>query len=352
MIRRRNIARWLVHCADPLGREYPPPRVLSPAATSQLVAEADGHGILPSLLRHYPFPDTEDYAAAKADAGTRRAVAATFVMMLRHYGGRIGEACAGLPATVVKGWTFASTIYPDPALRPFTDIDILAAPEAHTRINGVLQDLGFKFADFAYVPGRQEAKWTHSENDALIVEVHGNMVHAPSLRKTMSLSYEDLREDAESPAGFMCVAALHGGLHHFERLRHVADILQAARALTSAQDEQRLAALLEKSGARLSAITGLRLAHRLFGEPRCLEIARGLGRERYTHLAGWLIGPSLVTSTMSSSRFVHSWRRQAFRELLKRGRPRPRSARHLEERELAADAGQSSGALLNTETLT
>ncbi len=352
MIRRRNIARWLVHCADPLGPKRPPPQVLSPAATSRLVAEAGGHGILPSLLRHYPFPDTENYAAAKADAGARRAVAATFVMMLRHFGGQIKEACAGLPATVVKGWTFAGALYPDPALRPFTDIDILAAPEAHTRINGVLQDLGFKFADFAYVPGRQEAKWTHGENDALIVEVHGNMVHAPSLRKTMSLTYEDLREDAESPAGLMCVAALHGGLHHFERLRHVVDVLQAARALTSAEDERRLGALLEKSGARLSAITGLRLAHRLFGEPRCLEIARGLGREQYAHLAGWLIGPSLVTSTMSGSRFVHSWRRQAFRELLKRGRPRAASASAAEEHELPANAGRSASVSLDRETCT
>ncbi len=322
MIRRHSIARWLVHCADPLGPKDPPPPVLSPSGTSQLVAEAYDHGILPSLLRHYPFPGAEDYAAAKAEAASRRAVASTFVMMLRHFGDRIREACDGQPFTVVKGWTFASAIYPDPALRPFTDVDILAAPEAHARINQVLEELGFKFADFAYVPGREEAKWVHNENDALIVEVHGNMVHAPSLRKTMSLTYEDLREDAESPAGFLCVAALHGGLHHFERLRHVVDILQAARALTSAGDERRLGVLLEKSGARLSAITGLRLAHRLFGEPRCLEIVRALGPERHAHLAGWLIGPSLATSTMSGNRYIHSWRRQGFRELLKRGRPR------------------------------
>ncbi len=86
---------------------------------------------------------------------------------------------------------------------------------------------------------------------------------------------------------------------------------------------ERLAVLLEKSGARLSAITGLRLAHRLFGEPRCLEIARGLGPEKYSYLASRLIGPSLATSTMNSgSRFIHAWRRQGFRELLKRGQPR------------------------------
>ncbi len=104
-----------------------------------------------------------------------------------------------------------------------------------------------------------------SENDALLVEVHSNLVHGASLRRTMSLTYEDLREDAESPAGLFCVAAVHGGGHHFERLRQVVDILQAARALTKAEDERRLGVLLEKSGARLSAITGLRLAHRLFG---------------------------------------------------------------------------------------
>jgi hypothetical protein len=323
MIRHRCIARWLVHCADPLGPKYPPPQVLSPSETGQLIAEADGHGILPALLRNYPFPDTEDYEAAKADAESRRAVGVSFMMMLRHFGRQIMDACNGQPATVVKGWTFATAIYPDPALRPFTDVDILAAPEAHARIDQVLQDLGFKFADSGHGRGFEEAKWVHSENDALLVEVHSNLVHGASLRKTMSLTYEDLREDAESPAGLFCVAAVHGGGHHFERLRQVVDILQAARALTKAEDERRLGVLLEKSGARLSAITGLRLAHRLFGEPRCLEIARALGREKYSYLASRLIGPSLATSTMNgSSRFAHAWRRQGFRELLKRGRPR------------------------------
>ncbi len=227
MIRHRCIARWLVHCADPLGPKYPPPQVLSPAATSQLAAEAYDHGILPGVLRHYPFPDTQDYEAAKADAESRRAVGVSFVMMLRHFGRQITAACEGLPMTVVKGWTFARLIYPDPALRTFTDVDILAAPEAHSRINRVLQELGFNFADCGHAPGFQEAKWVHGENDALLVEVHSNLVHGDSLSKTMSLTYEDLREDAETPAGLFCVAAMHGGVHHFERLRHVVDILQA-----------------------------------------------------------------------------------------------------------------------------
>jgi hypothetical protein len=323
MIRRRYIARWLVHCADPLGPRYLPPQVLPPSETSQLIAEADCHGILPALLRHYPFPDTEDYEAARADAESRRAVGVSFVMMLRHFGKQVQDACVGLPMTVVKGWTFASAIYPDPALRPFTDVDILASPEAHEHINRVLRDLGFKFADTGHAPGFEEAKWIHRENEALLIEVHSNLVHGASLRKTMSLTYDDLREDAESPAGLFCVAALHGGVHHFERLRHVVDIMQAARALTKAEDEYRLAVLLQKSGARLSAITGLRLAYHLFGEQRCLEIARALGREKHSHLASWLIGPSLATSTMnSSSRFIHAWRRQGFRELLKRGQTR------------------------------
>jgi len=54
------------------------------------------------------------------------------------------------------------------------------------------------------------------------------------------------------------------------------------------------------------------------GEPRCRELARGLGPARHTALARLLLGRSAITSTMGSTRFLHSWRRQGFRILLKR----------------------------------
>jgi hypothetical protein len=70
----------------------------------------------------------------------------------------------------------------------------------------------------------------------------------------------------------------------------------------------------------LAAIAGLDLGYRLLGEPRCRDLARALGPSRYTALARLLLGRSAITSTMGSMRFLHSWRRQVFRVLLKRSR--------------------------------
>jgi hypothetical protein len=53
--------------------------------------------------------------------------------------------------------------------------------------------------------------------------------------------------------------------------------LQAARALTTVREESRFEALTARTSTRFAAIIGLTLAHRVMGEPRCLEIANVLG---------------------------------------------------------------------------
>jgi len=55
-------------------------------------------------------------------------------------------------------------------------------------------------------------------------------------------------------------------------------------------------------------------------EPRCRDLARGLGSDPRIALSRLLLSRAVVTSTMGDSRYLHSWRRQAFRLLLKRTR--------------------------------
>ena len=136
----------------------------------------------------------------------------------------------------------------------------------------------------------------------------------------MSITYEDLAGIAETPAALLTVALVHGALARYELLRHVVDICQAARAVDTAEEECRFEALVRQTGARFAAIAGLNLGYRLFGEPRCRALACGLGSVRYTALARLLLGRAAIKSTMSKTRFLHSWRRQSFRVLLKRGR--------------------------------
>ena len=205
-------------------------------------------------------------------------------------------------------------------MRPFTDIDLLIAPQAKPRVEEALGAHGFKFADDTHDPSRREDKWLHKTNRTLLVEVHANMVHAPSLQGALTLSFEDLASVGPgTPAAHLMIAAMHAALHQFESLRQVVDILQAARGLATPADEQNLESLVERTGGRLAAVAGLDLAWRIFREPRCREIARGLGTVRHAPLARVLIDRNVVLSMTTQRRVYYTWRRQGFRELLKRG---------------------------------
>ena len=197
---------------------------------------------------------------------------------------------------------------------------MLVAPKAMPRLAAVLTERGFALAEDGAVDARNEWKWVHRDNDALMIEVHTDVVHAPSLRARLSLTYDDLAEDPEAPAACLMIAIVHGAFSHgFERLQHVVDVCQAARALATVADERRFQRLVERVGAGYAATVSLDLAGRLFGEPRCREIALALGSERRGRLARRLIDHAVVTSTQTPRRILHSWRRQWFRELLKRG---------------------------------
>ena len=110
---------------------------------------------------------------------------------------------------------------------------------------------------------------------------------------------------------------VNGALERYEALRHVVDICQAARRVDTAEEEYRFKDLVRQTGARFPAVAGLDLGYRLLGEPRCCELARGLGPARHTVPARLLLGRSAITSTMGSRRFLHSWQRQGFRVLMK-----------------------------------
>lgn len=288
-----------------------------------LVAEAEMHGVLPALVRNFPgFCEAAEYDAVREDALARRRMTFGQVVILRRYADDLIAATRGLPVTVVKGATFARTIYPDAALRSFTDVDLLVAPSAVSQVYAHLESRGFELVAFDEQAERLEAKWALIADPCIMVEVHTNMVHHPGLRRSMSLTFDDLADDLEGSSGHLTIAVLHGALHQYERLQQLVDIVQAARGITTVDDERKFERMVTRAGGRLAAIMGLELAHRLFDKPRCLEIARGLGPERYLRRSRMLISPRVACTTKSAERPLHSWRRSAFRALLKRNRGR------------------------------
>jgi hypothetical protein len=317
-----SVGAWLLHCADPRGSRLDAPRrMLAPGAARELVTQAEAHGVLPAVLRNFtPLSADPALGGVAAEAQARYRGARAFVLLLRSEHEGLAAAAAGLPMAVIKGPVFARMLYPRPELRTFTDIDVLVAPAAAPRLATLLTARGFALADEAGAAVRREWKWVNRENPSLMIEVHTDVVHAPSLRAGLSLTYDDLAEDAETPAGCLLIAIVHGAFSHgFERLQHVVDVCQAARALATAEDERRFETLVERTSARYAAAVSLDLAGRAFAEPRCQQIAQALGPQRRVRMARWLIDRSVLTSTKTRRRVIHSWRRQAFRELLKRG---------------------------------
>jgi hypothetical protein len=246
--------------------------------------------------------------------------------MLEHFGQALIRAINAekLRGIIVKGPAFARELYPERVMRRFTDIDILADPESIPRIGQILGEQRFRLAEQSGGAEPQEWKWVHRDHDDVTIEVQSNLIHADRLRAALSLKYSDIVREGDAaqagtPASLMVVAAVHGGGHHFERLLHVVDICQAARHLQTLADEQQLDLLIERTNSRLATVVGLNLAGRFFADRRCRDLAKALGPVRFGAIASGLINRSAVTTAMGSSRALNSWRRSAFRELLKRG---------------------------------
>ena len=315
---RGAVASWLLHCEDPLGSNLSPPHPqLSPRRLRKLLLKADAHKVLPSVLRHYPFSAGDPKAEqVRQEADARRVERAALSTMLGHHASVILKAAGDLPVALVKGPTFAA-LYPS-GLRPFGDIDLLVSPTALPQLAAILTELGFIRLEESR-PHPLEDAWLHRDNRVLMVEVHTNLAHEHRMRAAFSLTYDDLDGIFGRPAALLSVAVMHGAMHYFAWLRHVVDICQAARAVVAPEEESLFEALADRTGTRMAAMVGLRLAYRLFGEGRCLEIARSLGSPRDHRFARALIEGSVLTAPMAGRIVYNGWRRFVFRELLRYG---------------------------------
>ena len=230
-----------------------PPRVpLSPQQVRKLMRKADAHRVLPATLRHFPISIVDPrFEQAHREANSRRVEALALSTMLRYHGGVILAAAESLPVTLVKGPVFADRLYP-PGLRPFGDIDLLAAPTALPQLASILRAQGFRRIEAGVDPARLEDKWVHSDNEVLSIEVHTNLVHSARMREAFSLTYYDIEGNVDTPGTLLAIATMHGAMHYFAWLRHVVDICQAARAVTTSIEKSRFESLADRYRHQIS----------------------------------------------------------------------------------------------------
>lgn len=335
---RANAEQWLLTMADPAGPLRPPPASpLSGRRIEAFWAAADRHGVLPAVLANLRALIGEqgagrvcrDGAALEqmAAAAEERLIArAGLSLLLRHRLKGLMDALAarGLPAVVLKGVQFADRLYPDPALRPFTDVDLLAPPAFVTQVEATLEEMGYRpepAPQRKHSAGYGERTWCLPNAPTGAVEVHWNLVNSPPLRRSVSVDFDELQLEQSdgalrlTPASLLAVAAVHGATgHRFDRLQVLCDVCQAARGAAGALDEAWLAEFGRLTGAAQVMATALYLAGRALGEPRCEELrARLFGRLTGAG-ARLLLSPAVV---LRSRRPLARLRRQLYREMLK-----------------------------------
>src|SRR5262249_30403289 len=226
-----------------------------PEAASVLVSQAELHGVIAAVLHNFSLFGNERFAAVKAEALARHRSFLLYARVLRHHAETIMATVAGVPVVIVKGPVFARTLYPNANFRAYTDIDLLAAPEALPALASALRAADFVLGESPGAASRGEWKWLHRDNREIMIEVHTNLIHSPSLRPLLSLTYQDIAAGPESPAALLAIAVIHAGTgHRYDRLRQVVDICQAARNLRTAADEKLFECILARSGGRLAAV--------------------------------------------------------------------------------------------------
>lgn len=285
---------------------------LSPSQVSQLMELAARHSVLPIVVDRLGKPGPGQLLSN-----------AVFTMLLRL---RLEEIVRtlekrGLPFVVLKGAEFADRLYPDPALRGFTDIDLMVSRELMPEIGDELRSLGYEPyfpTGLNHTAPYGEEVWISSGPQKFAVEVHWNLVNSPTVQPGVSVVLEDLQRDGDgrlSDTALLLIAAVHGAVsHQFDRLGLLVDVRQAAIAAAETADESYLTETAARTGARLSLVTALSLAYWLWGDAECARFLSLFPRRLIDRAALRLITPKLILQPATRGSDL---RRRLFRELLK-----------------------------------
>lgn len=358
----RNINSWLVVLADPAGPAESagpagrlPRRPLTADQLPSLWRLADRHGVLASVaanfrklaersrpgwparlgggLSDHDLPDHMHDGLDAALAPARRLLLAHAAksLLIRSQAVELATAlaAAGVPATILKGVDFADRLYPVPAWRNFSDVDVLVPRRAIDDADNVLAALGYsrRQVGMKYESGYGQIRFARDQAAAGPVELHWNLINSPALRRSISVGFDDL--DLLDPAGddwplprpspgsLLLIAAVHASACHcLSKLQLLCDVCQAARGPAGEIDTDALAATARRTGSRFALATALDLAGRLFAAAACRRLARRLALPRARL---WRI---LITKgvALRAHATIDSFRRQLFRQMLKRSK--------------------------------
>jgi hypothetical protein len=340
-------AAWLMAVAHPAAAHASRRALPDLSEVGPVLHAATLHGVLPAVLAALRGAGDlgavagRSGSAAEVDAANKAIAAARaqqvhqtgLELMLRHHGERVVKAlgAAGIAAAILKGPVFARRLYREPAMRTFTDIDIIMPRPTRGAVIAIMRDLGFAMREHEYRAGKDysEDSWQLASEPRVSIELHVDLVHNPKLRRRASVTLGDVADagggDTEDATAILLVAAAHGAVsHQFDRLQHLVDVALAAEGAGGAIDGGRLSQVARNCGVLGAVHAGLTLAGAAFGSQACRALAEKLSPSTFERLASGLVTPRAVVTARSSRRSSSSWRRKALRQVIRLGgRPSP-----------------------------
>lgn len=165
---------------------------LAPPFWQELVRTASKHNVVPLLYHILAAADCLEYVppdqgyALRMSYYTSRARSLMLYCELGHMLAALAAAAPqnDVPVVVLKGMALASTIYPDPGLRPMVDIDLLLQQPDLRRLLPVLYDLNYTESHPELMPDLNRRYHHHHRplqggpGQAVFIELHWQLISA------------------------------------------------------------------------------------------------------------------------------------------------------------------------------
>jgi hypothetical protein len=211
-----------------------------------LLALAEAHGVWPLLL-----PSLRA-AGAAVPPHVQERLSRQFVehtALSLAWAAQLAEVLAllrehDIPATALKGLTLAAAAYGHPALRVFTDLDVLVAPKNVSRARDVLLANGYRRAeaysplDGVYPPAGREYGLLPSRPGLAPVEIKGSitswalpigLASSDLIARSVGVDVGGAAIATLDPVDHLLALAVHGTRHQWRLLRWLTDIDAASR---------------------------------------------------------------------------------------------------------------------------
>lgn len=188
----------------------------------------------------------------------------------------------GIRVLVLKGPAYGRTVYPDPALRPGSDLDLLVLPDQMRLSEAILEDLGYRCDAKLFDASEKlykDEKFVHLKNprDYLTIELHWRLHSFLGIRqdagpeelffRAKTVTGPSLVFEALGPVDALIHTAINNAFGHYDgmRLIWVHDVATLSSSLTVPDQWELLQERCVAWRARLAVELSLTMAREWLG---------------------------------------------------------------------------------------